>query len=223
MRDDAAMSDTATPVGPRADPPARRRDDRHRDHRGVRAHRAAAGPVLAVVRGQRVGLRPQLCLVRPLLRHLVLAGRASSPSIGIVVSFLLCGVIAIAGKRGSAPTMILSRAAFGVNGQKVPGVDLVAGLDRLGDVPRDPRRARDLDDLHPPRLGRRHRHQGRRRRRRGRADRLGQRRRLPHHHADAVGADLDHRHRRRCSTWCSPSTTSTGRPCRTSRPARPRR
>lgn len=42
--------------------------------------------------------------------------------VGIVVSFLLCGVIAIAGKRGSAPTMILSRAAFGVRGQKVPGV-----------------------------------------------------------------------------------------------------
>ncbi len=38
------------------------------------------------------------------------------------MSFLLCGVVAIAGKRGSAPTMILSRAAFGVNGQKVPGV-----------------------------------------------------------------------------------------------------
>ena len=42
--------------------------------------------------------------------------------VGIVVSFALCGVIAIAGKRGSAPTMILSRAAFGVRGQKVPGV-----------------------------------------------------------------------------------------------------
>ena len=42
--------------------------------------------------------------------------------LGIVISFLLCGIIAIAGKRGSAPTMILSRAAFGVNGQKVPGV-----------------------------------------------------------------------------------------------------
>lgn len=42
--------------------------------------------------------------------------------IGIVVSFALCGIIAIAGKRGSAPTMVLSRAAFGVNGQKVPGV-----------------------------------------------------------------------------------------------------
>jgi nucleobase:cation symporter-1, NCS1 family len=42
--------------------------------------------------------------------------------VGIVVSFALCGVIAIAGKRGSAPTMVLSRAAFGVTGQKVPGV-----------------------------------------------------------------------------------------------------
>lgn len=42
--------------------------------------------------------------------------------LGIVISFALCGVIAIAGKRGSAPTMILSRAAFGVQGQKVPGV-----------------------------------------------------------------------------------------------------
>ncbi|WP_310526283.1 cytosine permease [Nocardioides sp.] len=42
--------------------------------------------------------------------------------LGIVISFALCGVIAIAGKRGSAPTMILSRAAFGVQGQKMPGV-----------------------------------------------------------------------------------------------------
>ena len=42
--------------------------------------------------------------------------------VGVVVSFLLCGIIAIAGKRGSVPTMVLSRAAFGVQGQKVPGV-----------------------------------------------------------------------------------------------------
>ena len=39
---------------------------------------------------------------------------------GIVVSFLLVGFIAVAGKRGSAPTMVLSRAAFGVNGNKLP-------------------------------------------------------------------------------------------------------
>jgi purine-cytosine permease-like protein len=42
--------------------------------------------------------------------------------IGIVFSFLLCGLIAVAGKRGSAPTMILSRAAFGVRGNKLPSV-----------------------------------------------------------------------------------------------------
>ena len=40
-------------------------------------------------------------------------------AIGIVVSFLLCGFIAVAGKRGSAPTMVLSRAAFGVNGNRL--------------------------------------------------------------------------------------------------------
>ena len=50
--------------------------------------------------------------------------------VGIVVSFLLCGIIAIAGKRGSAPTMILSRAAFGVRGQKVPGV--ISWLTSIG-------------------------------------------------------------------------------------------
>src|ERR1041385_6925880 len=42
--------------------------------------------------------------------------------IGIVVSFLLCGLVAIAGKRGSAPTLVLSRAAFGVTGNKVPSI-----------------------------------------------------------------------------------------------------
>ncbi|MDR2254981.1 MAG: cytosine permease [Arthrobacter sp.] len=42
--------------------------------------------------------------------------------VGIVVSFALCGLVAIAGKRGSAPTMVLSRAAFGVEGNKVPGI-----------------------------------------------------------------------------------------------------
>jgi nucleobase:cation symporter-1, NCS1 family len=42
--------------------------------------------------------------------------------VGIVLSFLACGFIAVAGKRGSAPTMVLSRAAFGVNGNKLPTV-----------------------------------------------------------------------------------------------------
>src|SRR3954454_24710118 len=43
-------------------------------------------------------------------------------AVGIVFSFVLCGVIAVAGKRGSAPTMVLSRAAFGVRGTKLPAV-----------------------------------------------------------------------------------------------------
>jgi NCS1 family nucleobase:cation symporter-1 len=40
--------------------------------------------------------------------------------IGIIFSFWLCGVIATAGKRGSAPTMVLSRAAYGVRGNRLP-------------------------------------------------------------------------------------------------------
>lgn len=42
--------------------------------------------------------------------------------IGIVVSFALCGVVSLAGKRGSAPTMVLSRAAFGIGGNRLPAV-----------------------------------------------------------------------------------------------------
>ncbi|MGC9668656.1 purine-cytosine permease family protein [Planosporangium sp. 12N6] len=40
--------------------------------------------------------------------------------LGTVVSFLLVGFASLAGKRGSAPTMILSRAAFGVRGNALP-------------------------------------------------------------------------------------------------------
>lgn len=40
--------------------------------------------------------------------------------LGVVASFLLVGFASLAGKVGSAPTMILSRAAFGVRGNAVP-------------------------------------------------------------------------------------------------------
>jgi purine-cytosine permease-like protein len=40
--------------------------------------------------------------------------------VGIVASFVLCGIIATAGKRGSAPTMVISRAAYGVRGNRLP-------------------------------------------------------------------------------------------------------
>jgi NCS1 family nucleobase:cation symporter-1 len=42
--------------------------------------------------------------------------------IGIIISFALCGIVSLAGKRGSAPTMVLSRAAFGVRGNRLPSV-----------------------------------------------------------------------------------------------------
>ncbi|WP_448630144.1 purine-cytosine permease family protein [Cellulomonas soli] len=42
--------------------------------------------------------------------------------LGVVFSFLLCGVVALAGKRGSAPTMTLSRAALGVRGNRAASV-----------------------------------------------------------------------------------------------------
>ncbi|GAA5035568.1 purine-cytosine permease family protein [Actinopolymorpha pittospori] len=40
--------------------------------------------------------------------------------VGTVLSFLLVGLVSLAGKRGSAPTMVLSRAAFGVRGNALP-------------------------------------------------------------------------------------------------------
>ena len=42
--------------------------------------------------------------------------------IGIVVSFFLVGIVSLAGKRGSAPTMVLSRTMFGVDGARVVSV-----------------------------------------------------------------------------------------------------
>jgi NCS1 family nucleobase:cation symporter-1 len=41
--------------------------------------------------------------------------------VGAVLSFLLVGLVSIAGKRGSAPTLVLSRAAFGRFGNALPG------------------------------------------------------------------------------------------------------
>ena len=42
--------------------------------------------------------------------------------IGTVASFFLVGISSLAGKRANAPTMTLSRAAFGVEGNVVPGL-----------------------------------------------------------------------------------------------------
>ena len=42
--------------------------------------------------------------------------------LGVTASFLLVGLASIAGKRGSAPTLTLSRAAFGIRGNLLPGL-----------------------------------------------------------------------------------------------------
>ena len=41
--------------------------------------------------------------------------------LGTIGSFLLVGISSLAGKRSNAPTMVLSRASFGVKGSRVPG------------------------------------------------------------------------------------------------------
>lgn len=42
--------------------------------------------------------------------------------VGVVFSFLLVGLVSLAGRRGSAPTMVLSRAPFGVRGNSLPSL-----------------------------------------------------------------------------------------------------
>ena len=42
--------------------------------------------------------------------------------VGTVAGFLLVGFVSVAGKRGSAPTLVLSRAAFGTRGNLLPGI-----------------------------------------------------------------------------------------------------
>lgn len=42
--------------------------------------------------------------------------------LGTILSFLLVGVSSLAGKKSNAPTMVLSRASFGVKGSVIPGI-----------------------------------------------------------------------------------------------------
>lgn len=72
-----------------------------------------------MVRLQHLGAGNCLRRVRDRLRAEHLAG-AGAAVVGIVGSFLLCGFISVAGKCGSAPTLVLSRAAFGLNGNRLP-------------------------------------------------------------------------------------------------------
>ena len=50
-----------------------------------------------------------------------LRGALAAAVIGTILSFLLVGLSSIAGKKTNAPTMVVSRAAFGVKGNIVPG------------------------------------------------------------------------------------------------------
>ncbi len=50
-------------------------------------------------------------------RQIVLA-----TTLGTLFSFLIVGISSLAGKKSNAPTMTLSRATFGVNGNKLPGI-----------------------------------------------------------------------------------------------------
>lgn len=50
--------------------------------------------------------------------------------LGVILSFAICGVIALGGKRGSVPTMVMSRSAFGVQGAKIPGI--ISWLTSIG-------------------------------------------------------------------------------------------
>ena len=112
-------------------------------------------------------------------------------TIGVVVSFLLVGVISIAGKRGNAPTMVLTRATFGVEGAKVPAaLSWIATL--LGNLIDHHRGARHVLHHLQTRLGLRRRaeahlhHRGGRPGGRGRHLRLRPDHALPagHHHRD---------------------------------------
>ena len=104
---------------------------------------------------------------------------------GIVLSFLACGFIALAGKRGSAPTMVLSRAAFGVNGNKLPTVIswlLTVGWETVLVILATLATATVFHRLG---WGGGDRHQGRRADHRGGADHLRRRDGLRPDHADA--------------------------------------
>ena len=118
--------------------------------------------------------------------------------VGVVVSFFLVGLVSIAGKRGSAPTLVLSRAAFGRVGNGLPG--LVSYLLLVGweTVLGDALHAGDGDGLRTPRLGVRRRHEGDRVRRGRLCDRGRRGPRLRRDHEDpAVAHDRSgHRHGR---------------------------
>ena len=130
---DDRTGELSRPLAQRARDPGRRRVERdqhdRRDTNGAAEPRSLFWPwfganvsVLGISYGSFV------------LGFGISAGQAIAVGvIGIVVSFALCGFISLAGKRGSAPTMVLSRAAFGVARQPAAVGRVVAADRGLGD------------------------------------------------------------------------------------------
>ena len=111
-----------------------RRDPRHQRDRRGRAQGPAPRPVLAVVRGEHLGAR------RSSYGSFVLGfgvsfwqATARRRSSARSFSFLLVGLVALAGKRGVGADMVLSRAAFGVHGQRAARRGVVRAAGRVGD------------------------------------------------------------------------------------------
>ena len=75
--------------------------------------------------------------------------------VGAVAGFLLVGLVSIAGKRGSAPTLVLSRAPFGRQRQPAARRGVLPAAGRLGDRAGLAGDVRHRDRLRPARLGRR--------------------------------------------------------------------
>ena len=107
--------------------------------------------------------------------------------VGIVFSFLLCGFVSIAGKRASAPTLVVSRAVLGVDGQQAAHCGLVGAHGGLGDRADGARHPGDRDRVRRARMGRRRRDQGGRAGHRRGAHRGCRCHRLRPHHAHADG------------------------------------
>ncbi len=103
-------------------------------------------------------------------RLLVPAGRASSP---------------LSGKTASAPTMVVSRAPFGVRGNALPAGGVVRAARRLGDGADRARDPRHRDGLRPARRRRRQRDEDPRVPRGRGGDRARGRPGLRRHHAAA--------------------------------------
>jgi nucleobase:cation symporter-1, NCS1 family len=62
--------------------------------------------------------------------HLNLVQGIIGGAVGTIVSFVLVGLVGLAGQRAGAPTMVISRAAFGVRGNYLP--TLVSYLSFIG-------------------------------------------------------------------------------------------